>query len=172
MLQNLNDEYFMDQALRLARKAFDAEEVPVGAVVVHDGHIIARANNQVEMLRDGTAHAEMIALTQAQEAMGDRRLNDCVLYVTKEPCPMCAGAIVLCRVGRVVFGVSDAKYGAAGGALNLLQLPGWNHSCEISRGVKADASLELLQSFFQKKRQAAKLQAGLVEEIGDEGISG
>ncbi len=150
------DDFFMEQALRQARKAYEAEEVPIGAVIVHDGHIIARSHNQVEMLHDGTAHAEMIALTQAQEAMGDRRLNECTIYVTKEPCPMCAGALVLCRMGRVVYGVSDPKYGAAGGAMNLLQLEGWNHSCQISTGVQKERSLELLQSFFQKQREKAK----------------
>lgn len=150
------DGFFMEQALRQAKKAYEADEVPVGAVVVQQGQVIARAYNQVEMLGDGTAHAEMIALTQAQDAMGGRRLNECTLYVTKEPCPMCAGALVLCRMGRVVYGVSDPKYGAAGGSMNLLQLEGWNHMCEISTGVKAGESLELLQSFFQKQREKSK----------------
>lgn len=151
-----HDELFMEQALRLARKAYEADEVPVGAVIVHEGRIIARAHNQVETLHDGTAHAEMIALTQAQEAMGDRRLNECTLYVTKEPCPMCAGALVLCRMGRVVYGVTDLKYGAAGGAMNLLQLEGWNHTCQISTGVKQEECLQLLQTFFQNKRAKNK----------------
>ncbi|NJK90544.1 MAG: nucleoside deaminase [Blastochloris sp.] len=153
----------MDQALRQARKAFESEEVPVGAVIVHEGQIIGRAFNQVELLHDGTAHAEMIALTQAQEAMGDRRLNACTLYVTKEPCPMCAGALVLCRMGRVVYGVSDPKVGAAGGAMNLLQLEAWNHHCEISTGVRERESLELLQSFFQRQREKKRGGEGLQE---------
>lgn len=108
-----SDTYFMGEALRLAARAYEAEEVPVGAVVVRNGRIIARAFNQVELLKDATAHAEMLAITQAEEAVGDWRLNDCTLYVTKEPCPMCAGAIVHVRFARVVFGVGDAKGGSA-----------------------------------------------------------
>src|SRR5712675_560482 len=119
-----NDEAFMRAALRLAAKAYEADEVPVGAVVVRAGNIIGRAYNQVELLKDATAHAEMLAITQAEEALGDWRLTDCTLYVTKEPCPMCAGAIVHVRLARVVYGVSDPKGGAAGSALNLLQFPG------------------------------------------------
>src|ERR1700744_860222 len=114
-----SDHYFMGEALRQAAKAFEAEEVPVGAVVVRNGRIIARASNQVELLKDATAHAEMLAVTQAEEAMGDWRLTGCTLYVTKEPCPMCAGGLVLARLRRVVFGAGDPKGGAAGGALNL-----------------------------------------------------
>ena len=106
-----SDHYFMGEALRQAAKAYEAEEVPVGAVVVREGRIIARAFNQVELLKDATAHAEMLALTQAEEAVGDWRLTDCTLYVTKEPCPMCAGAIVHVRLARVVFGASDPKAG-------------------------------------------------------------
>src|ERR1700755_2999563 len=113
-----SDHYFMGEALRQATKAFEAEEVPVGAVVVRNGRIIARAYNQVEWLKDATAHAEMLALTQAEEAVGDWRLTDCTLYVTKEPCPMCAGAIVHPRLVRVVYGASDQKGGAAGGMMN------------------------------------------------------
>ena len=113
-----SDHYFMGEALRQAARAYSAEEVPVGAVVVREGRIIARAFNQVELLKDATAHAEMLAITQAEEVVGDWRLSDCTLYVTKEPCPMCAGAIVHVRLARVVFGASDPKAGAAGSALN------------------------------------------------------
>ena len=102
-----SDRYFMGEALRQARRALDSEEIPVGAVVVRQGRIIARAFNQVELLKDATAHAEMLALTQAEEAVGDWRLTDCTLYATKEPCPMCAGAIVHVRLARLVFGASD-----------------------------------------------------------------
>ena len=109
------DEHFMREALRQARKAARLNEVPIGAVIVHEGQIIGRAWNQVETLKDATAHAEMLALTQAESALGDWRLADCDLYVTKEPCPMCAGAIVHCRVKRVIFGCPDVKGGAAGG---------------------------------------------------------
>jgi tRNA(adenine34) deaminase len=155
-----SDHYFMGEALRQARRAYEAEEVPVGAVVVRAGRIIARAFNQVELLKDATAHAEMLALTQAEEAVGDWRLADCTLYVTKEPCPMCAGAIVNVRLRRVVYGASDPKGGAAGSALNILQLPSLNHQCEITRGVRQSECRELLQSFFAERRAGAKSADG------------
>jgi tRNA(adenine34) deaminase len=125
----------------------------VGAVVVREGAVIARAWNQVELLKDATAHAEMIALTAAEAAVGDWRLTDCTLYVTKEPCSMCAGALVHCRVDRVVFGAADPKGGAAGGAMNLLQFPTLNHACEITPGVMEPDCRILLQRFFQEKRK-------------------
>jgi tRNA(adenine34) deaminase len=144
----------MGQAMREAMKAYTASEVPVGAVVVHEGKIIGRAWNQVETLKDATAHAEMLALTAAQQALGDWRLENCTLYVTKEPCPMCAGAIVHCRPTRVVFGCSDPKAGAAGGWINLLESnPPLNHRCEVTAGVLGEESLALLQSFFREARQ-------------------
>lgn len=151
-----SDTFLMEQALRQARRAFQSGEVPVGAVIVQNGEVIARAHNQVETLRDATAHAEMLALSQAQEALGDWRLNGCDLYVTKEPCPMCAGAIVHCRIRRVIFGVGDPKGGAAGGLLNLLQQPTLNHRCEITPGVLEGESLAVLQSFFKAARETAK----------------
>jgi tRNA(adenine34) deaminase len=154
LIDQPTDESFMNEALRLARKAFAQEEVPVGAVVVRAGRIIARASNQVEMLKDATAHAEMLAITQAEAAVGDWRLNDCDLYVTKEPCPMCAGALVHVRMRRVVFGCPDPRGGAAGGALNLLQMPSLNHRCEIVSGVLQEECATLLQSFFQARRRA------------------
>lgn len=146
------DQFFMGEALRQAQKAFRASEVPVGAVIVRDERIIARAWNQVELLKDATAHAEMLVLTMAQEEVGDWRLNNCTLYVTKEPCPMCAGAAVHCRLARVVFGASDPRGGAAGGALNLLQFPGLNHHCEITPLVRAEESANLLRTFFRNRR--------------------
>jgi tRNA(adenine34) deaminase len=151
-----SDNYFMGEALRQAAKAYEAGEVPVGAVIVREGRIIARAFNQVELLKDATAHAEMLALTQAQEAVGDWRLTDCTLYVTKEPCPMCAGAIVHTRCARVVFGAGDPKGGAAGGALNLLQFPTLNHRCEITSSVRLEECRALLQTFFVKQRAVKK----------------
>jgi tRNA(adenine34) deaminase len=154
LIEQPTDESFMNEALRLARKAFEQEEVPVGAVVVRGGRIIARAWNQVEMLKDATAHAEMLAITQAEAAVGDWRLNECELYVTKEPCPMCAGAIVHVRIRRVIFGCGDPRGGAAGSALNLLQMPTLNHHCEIRSGVLAEESALLLQSFFQARRRS------------------
>ena len=148
------DAAFMQQALRLAEKAFKAGEVPVGAIVVQGGRVIARAYNQVELLKDATAHAEMLAVTQAEAAVGDWRLNDCDLYVTKEPCPMCVGALVHVRVRRVIFGCADLRGGAAGGLMNLLQMPTLNHRCEITSGVLSDQSAALLQSFFRSRRKA------------------
>lgn len=151
-----SDEYFMGEALRQATKAYELAEVPVGAVIVREGRIIARAYNQVEILKDATAHAEMLALTQAEAAVGDWRLKDCTLYVTKEPCPMCAGAVVHTRLARVVFGAGDPKGGAAGGALNLLQFPTLNHRCEITSGVRLEECRNLLKSFFAEQRAARK----------------
>src|SRR5712664_1091250 len=132
MLDFASDDYFMGEALRQARKAEAQEEVPIGAVIVYQAGIIARAWNQVETLKDATAHAEMLAITQAESALGDWRLSGCTLYATKEPCPMCAGAIVHVRMARVVFGANDPKAGAAGSALNLLQFPTLNHRCAIT----------------------------------------
>jgi tRNA(adenine34) deaminase len=146
------DVDFMREALRMARKAFAAEEVPVGAVVVRDGKIIGRAYNQVELLKDATAHAEMLALTQAEAAVGDWRLTDCDLYVTKEPCAMCAGALVHLRVRRVIFGCVDERAGAAGSVINLLQMPGFNHQCDITSGILQNECAAILQDFFRKQR--------------------
>jgi tRNA(adenine34) deaminase len=153
-----SDQYFMGEALRQAAKAFDAGETPVGAVIARAGRIIARAHNQVELLKDATAHAEMLAVTQAEEVVGDWRLTDCTLYVTKEPCPMCAGAIVHVRLPRVVFGASDPKGGAAGSALNLLQFPTLNHRCEITAGVREAECRDLLRAFFAEQRGKPKTQ--------------
>jgi tRNA(adenine34) deaminase len=148
-----SDASFMNEALRLAMKAFEKEEVPVGAIVVREGKIISRAYNQVELLKDATAHAEMLAITQAEAAVGDWRLNDCDLYVTKEPCAMCAGALVHVRMRRVIFGCPDDRSGAAGGVVNLLQFPSLNHRCEITAGVLRDECAALLQTFFKARRR-------------------
>ncbi len=155
-----SDTFLMGQAMRQAQKAFLAEEVPVGAIIVREGRIIARAHNQVETLKDATAHAEMLALTQAEEVMGDWRLTDCDLYVTKEPCPMCAGAIIHCRIRRGIFGCRDPKGGAAGGFINLLQQPTLNHSSEITPGILEDESAHLLKAFFTEARMKKKPESG------------
>jgi tRNA(adenine34) deaminase len=152
-----DDAALMREALRLARKAYAAEEVPVGAVVTRGGRIIARAYNQVELLKDATAHAEMLALTQAEAAVGDWRLTDCDLYVTKEPCVMCAGALVHARVRRVIFGCADERAGAAGSILNVLQMPTLNHRCDVSAGVLQSECASILQEFFRGKRARQKL---------------
>src|SRR5712671_6842345 len=148
MIEPPGDKYFVREALRHAQKAYEAGEVPVGAVVVREGRIIARAYNQVELLKDATAHAEMLALTQAEAAVGDWRLTDCDLYVTKEPCPMCAGALVHTRIRRVIFGCTDPSAGAAGSVMNLVQMPALNHRCEIASGVLQDECAAILQKFF------------------------
>ena len=142
----------MREALRQAQKAREAGEVPVGAVVVLAGKIIGRAHNQVELLKDATAHAEMLALTQAEAAVGDWRLTDCDLYVTKEPCAMCAGALVHTRIRRVIFGCPDPAAGAAGSVMNLLQMPALNHRCDIASGVLQDECAAILQDFFRRCR--------------------
>ncbi len=147
-----SDRFFMGEALRQALRAYENGEVPIGAVVARGGRVIARSFNQVEALVDATAHAEMLAITQAESAVGDWRLTDCTLYVTKEPCPMCAGAAVHARLGRVVFGCPDPRGGAAGGLLNLLQHPSLNHRCEISAGVRGEECGQLLRTFFQERR--------------------
>lgn len=151
------DTLFMKEALRMAQRAANAAEVPIGAIIVHQGKIIGRAWNQVETLKDATAHAEMLALTQAQSIIGDWRLTDCDLYVTKEPCPMCAGAIVHCRIKRVIYGCIDSKGGAAGGYWNLLQTDNLNHRCEVVSSVLAEESVAMLKSFFAEARQKNKV---------------
>ena len=146
------DELFMQRALELARRAASKEEVPVGAVLVRDGAILTEAANEVETRQDATAHAEMLAIGEAQALLKSWRLTGTTLYVTKEPCPMCAGALAHVRVDRIVFGVSDPKAGACGGAFNLFDLPGLNHRCEITPGVMREETLGVLQEFFRGRR--------------------
>jgi tRNA(adenine34) deaminase len=152
------DERFMREALREAQVAFDEDEVPIGAIVVHrdrhSGHerVVGAAHNQRETLRDPTAHAEMIAITQAAEALGRWRLDDCTLYVTLEPCPMCAGAIVLARLPRVVYGAADPKAGAVATLYTLLDDPRLNHRAEVAPGILAEPCGEILSRFFRQKR--------------------
>lgn len=162
LLDFSSDTYFMGEALRQARRAAAQDEVPIGAVIVRGRDIIARAWNQVETLKDATAHAEMLAITQAESAVGDWRLTDCDLYVTKEPCPMCAGAIVHARVSRVIYGCSDLKTGGAGGMINLLNVRAMNHRCEITAGVRELECRAVLQRFFREKRGTA-LGPGVAE---------
>ena len=145
-------ERFMRLALRQARAAADIEEVPVGAVILHQGQLIAQAHNQVELLQDPTAHAEILAITQAAAALKDWRLADTVLYVTKEPCPMCAGAIVLARIPRVVWGVADPARGGAVSLFDIFQNVRLNHRVEYEGGVLEEECKNLLQDFFRKQR--------------------
>lgn len=142
----------MKQALREAKKAFDEDEVPVGAVVVHDGRIIGRGYNQIERLQDPTAHAEMIALTAAANHLKSRRLEECTMYVTLEPCPMCAGALVLARVPTLIFAAYDPKAGACGTLMNIPQDKRLNHSIHVIPGICDKESEELLKGFFGRIR--------------------
>jgi tRNA(adenine34) deaminase len=144
----------MKHALTEAQYAFDEGEVPVGCVIVHEGRIVGRAHNQRERLHDPTAHAEMIAVTQAAEALGRWRLTGCTVYVTIEPCSMCAGALVLARVDRLVFGPRDPKTGACGSLFNIAQDPRLNHRVELTEGVLADEASALLKDFFRMRRTA------------------
>ena len=150
------DAKFMQLALAEAQRARDEDEVPIGAVIVRDERVIAAAHNQRETLRDPTAHAEMIAITQAAAALGDWRLEGTTLYVTLEPCAMCAGAIVLARIPRVVFGAADPKAGAVVSLFRLLEDERLNHRAEVSPGVLADQCGDLLTRFFQNKRAEGK----------------
>jgi len=149
-------EHFMKMALEEAELGMREDEVPIGAVIVHGGRVIARAHNQRERLHDPTAHAEMIAITQAAEAVRSWRLDDCTLYVTLEPCPMCAGAIVQARIPTVVYGAADPKAGAVRTLFHLLDDPRLNHRCLIVSGVLAEPCGQILTRFFQQQRQMGK----------------
>lgn len=149
-------DYFMRRALAEAEQALAEEEVPIGAVIVHGDRVIASAHNQREQLKDPTAHAEMIAITQAAGALGDWRLADCTLYVTLEPCPMCAGAIVQARIPVVVYGATDPKAGAVHTLYQLLADPRLNHRAQTVPGVLGDECGSLLTRFFQAQRKLGK----------------
>ena len=143
---------FMKVAFREAEKAFEAEEVPIGAIIVKDKKIIGRGYNQTKTLRDATAHAEMIAITSAASSLGDWRLNDCTLYVTKEPCLMCAGAIVNSRIKMVVFGAYDSDYGCASSLYQLCSSPRFPHRAAVRGGVMENECLRIIQEFFHIQR--------------------
>ncbi|MBV9193243.1 MAG: tRNA adenosine(34) deaminase TadA [Solirubrobacterales bacterium] len=147
------DEYFMRLALREAGRAGEHEDVPIGAVVVRDGEVIGSGHNERELRADPTAHAEMIALREAARAVGSWRVLDAVMYVTLEPCAMCAGAIVLARMPRVVFAATDPKAGAAGSVFDILAEPRLNHRPQVQSGLLADESAELLRAFFTPRRR-------------------
>jgi len=151
-----DDDFYMSLAYNQALDAWKMDEVPVGAVIVTDGEVVASAHNEVESNGDPTAHAEILAITQAARFLGDNRLNAMTLYVTKEPCPMCSGATIMSRIGRVVYGVPDPKMGLLGGAGNLCDISTLNHFPEVTPGVLADECHALLQEFFARKRQIKK----------------
>jgi tRNA(adenine34) deaminase len=151
---------FMQQALAEARLAMEENEVPVGAVIVHQGQVIATAHNQREQFQDPTAHAEMLAITQAAEFLGSWRLENCTLFVTLEPCPMCAGAILQARVPTVVYGASDPKAGAVRSLFRLLEDNRLNHTCEVIPDILADPCGTILSEFFKHRRQIGKKEKG------------
>ena len=146
------DEYFMRLAIREAERALEHDDVPVGALVVHGGEVVGSGHNERELRQDPSAHAEMLALREAARALGSWRLLGTVLYVTLEPCAMCAGAIVLARVPRVVYGTADPKAGAAGSVLDILAEPRLNHRPSVTSGVLAPEAAALLRAFFQSRR--------------------
>jgi tRNA(adenine34) deaminase len=146
------DEYFMRLAIREAERALAHDDVPVGAVIVHAGEVIGAGHNERELRADPTAHAEMIAIREAARALGSWRLLDTVLYVTLEPCAMCAGAVVLGRIPRVVYGTTDPKAGAAGSVLDVLGEPRLNHRPDVAGGLLAAECAALLQAFFRSRR--------------------
>ena len=146
------DKHYMREAIKQAQKAFEADEVPVGAILVHKNQVIGRAHNQTRLLKDPTAHAEMLAITQGCEALQSEHLPETTLYVTLEPCAMCVGAMILGRIGRLVFGAREEKTGACGSKLNLMADAKWNHSFKIHEGVLEFESAAILQEFFKKKR--------------------
>ena len=152
------DKLYMQEALKQAQVAYKADEVPVGAVITFQNKIIAKSHNQVELLKDPTAHAEMIAITQASNSLESKWLLDCTLYVTLEPCSMCAGALVLSRIKRVVYGAKDLKTGACGSVVNLARHTKLNHQFELSEGFLADECGGLLSDFFKSKRESAKIR--------------
>lgn len=155
-----NDEMFMEEAMEEAKKAYEKGEVPIGAVIVLDDEIISRGHNLRESLQVSTAHAEMIAIEKACETLNTWRLENTTLYVTLEPCPMCAGAIIQSRIKRVVYGASDEKGGCCGTIMNLLDVPRFNHQVNVTSGVLASKSEELLKSFFQQIRKKKKKSDG------------
>jgi tRNA(adenine34) deaminase len=152
MINSKEDERLMRVAIEAARIAEENGDVPIGAVIVHNNQIIAKAYNQREQLQDPTAHAEIIALTQAAVAMESWRLNGCTMYVTLEPCPMCAGALVLARIDRLVYGCDDPKTGAVKSLYTIVQDNRLNHRVEVTCGILADECSQLLTEFFQKRR--------------------
>ena len=151
-----SDESFMKQAVKQAKKAYDKLETPIGCVIVREDKIIARGYNKRNMKKNTLAHAEILAINKASKVLGDWRLEDCTMYVTLEPCPMCAGAIVQARIPRVVIGSMNPRAGCAGSVLNLLQQDGLNHQVEITKGVLAEECSGLMTSFFRELRKKKK----------------
>lgn len=151
-----NDEYYMKEALKAAQEAYDAGEVPIGAVIVHDGEIIGRGFNRRNTEGNPLCHAEIIAINEAAHFMGDWRIEECTMYVTVEPCPMCAGAIVQARIPRVVYGAKNPKAGCAGSVLDVLNEPKLNHQVDVTEGVLKDECAAMMKEFFKRFRKKEK----------------
>ena len=149
----MDDEFFMREALKEAQKAFEADEVPIGAVAVYKNQIIGRGHNRTEQLQDSTAHAEIIAITAAANALGSWRLEKVDVYTTIEPCIMCAGALVLARVKRIFFGARDEKFGGCGSVFNIANEQKLNHQIEVTEGLLKEQAVSLMKEFFEKKRK-------------------
>jgi tRNA(adenine34) deaminase len=152
----MNDDFFMKEALREAQKAFDKGEVPIGAIAVYKNQIIGRGHNQTEQLQDPTAHAEILAITAAANALNSWRLNDVEMFTTVEPCIMCSGALVLARVKRIIFGARDEKFGGCGSIFNIVEEEKMNHQIKITAGVMEKEAAALMKSFFVEKRKKNK----------------
>ena len=159
------EEHYMKEAIRQAKKAAALKEVPIGCVIVYDGRIIARGYNRRTVDKNVLAHAEIIAMRKACRILGDWRLEDCTMYVTLEPCPMCAGAIVQARIPKVVIGCMNPKAGCAGSVLNLLQIAGFNHQVEIVQGVCQEECSSMLSSFFKELRKKKKQKKNTPETM-------
>ncbi|MBO5488973.1 MAG: tRNA adenosine(34) deaminase TadA [Eubacterium sp.] len=157
------DEIFMGEAIRQAKRAYKKEETPIGCVIVHDGKIIARGYNKRNWKKNTLAHAEIIAINKASKVLGDWRLEECTMYVTLEPCPMCAGAIVQARIPRVVMGSMNPKAGCGGSVINLLQMEGLNHQVELITGVRREECSLLMKNFFKELR-LKKVRGSSVEK--------
>lgn len=164
------DLHFMKEALKEAKKAFDQDEVPVGAVLVHKGKIIARGHNQVELLQDATAHAEMLCITSGASSLENWRLEEATLYCTLEPCPMCAGAILASRVQRLVWGAPDLRLGANGSWIDLFSMNHPMHSLEITSGVLKEEAAHLMRHFFEKQRNKKKKRSTNSIPVASEGL--
>lgn len=159
-----SDEKYMREAIRQAKKAYAKNETPIGCVIVRDGRVIARGYNKRNEKKNTLAHAEIIAIHKASRVVGDWRLEDCTMYVTLEPCPMCAGAIVQARIPRVVIGSMNAKAGCAGSVVNLLQMEGFNHKVEVQTGVLREECSQMMSGFFRELRLRKKDRQGAGED--------
>ena len=151
-----NDEYYMNEALKLAREAYEIDEVPIGAVIVHKGEIIGRGYNKRNSLGNPLGHAEIIAINEASQYLKDWRIEECTMYVTVEPCPMCSGAIVQARIPRLVFGTRNKKAGCAGSVINLLQIDALNHQVDITEGVLQEECSSIMTEFFNRFRKKSE----------------